>query len=516
VSTDLETAEAAGVRAGDVLAGKYRVDKVLGVGGMGVVVAAYHLQLEERVAIKLLRQEAIATPEAVARFDREARAAVKIKSEHVARITDVGRLETGAPFMVMEYLEGTDLSGWLTRHGRLPIEQAVEFVLQACEAIAEAHALGIVHRDLKPANLFCIRRPDGALSIKVLDFGISKLTAPGQSGAMAMTRTQAVMGSPLYMSPEQLESSKGVDARADVWALGIILYELITGQVPFQSDMLTELVIRIVANTPQPPRAMRPDTPPGLEAVILRCLEKDRERRFPNVAELARALVDFGGPKGWLSLERIQGLMQAGPSRAPFISSPGVGGGQPPTPMPATMPVQMPAPVPTQPYAMTPASWGQPPAPQPRRGPVIALVAVLGLLLAGGIAVAVVMGHTTGTHASTASSAPPAASTETTASTAEPAAAPTPAVTLAPVASASAPASAAATVDPPASAGAPAPSAAAATAPAASIAAKPAFGAPFRGGPARAVPTAAPAKKDCDPPYFVDAAGHRQYKKECF
>ncbi len=270
---DVATAEAAGVRVGDVIAGKYRVDRLLGVGGMGVVVAAHHLQLDEKVAIKLLRPEAMTTPEAVARFDREARAAVKIKSEHVARIIDVGRLDSGAPFMVMEYLEGTDLAGWLAQHGRLPIDQAVEFVLQACEAIAEAHALGIVHRDLKPANLFCVRRMDGSQSIKVLDFGISKVTGAttGQQ-PMAMTRTQAVMGSPLYMSPEQLESSKGVDARADIWALGIILYELVTGAVPFQSEMLTELVIRIVASPPPPPRTMRQDVPPALENVILRCL----------------------------------------------------------------------------------------------------------------------------------------------------------------------------------------------------------------------------------------------------
>src|SRR5580693_7216018 len=168
-------------------------------------------------------------PEYVARFEREARTAVKIKSEHVARVIDVGQLESGSPYMVMEYLEGEDLQGWLEKQGRLPIERAVDFLLQACEAIAEAHAMGIVHRDLKPANLFCIRRPDGTLSIKVLDFGISK--AAGAS--MGMTSTQAVMGSPLYMSPEQMGSSKGVDARSDIWALGVILFELVTGRVPF-------------------------------------------------------------------------------------------------------------------------------------------------------------------------------------------------------------------------------------------------------------------------------------------
>src|SRR6476661_1872518 len=167
------TKPSVGIREGDVLAGKYRVDRVLGAGGMGVIVAAYHLKLDERVAIKFLLPDALADAAAVARFEQEARAAVKIKSEHSARVIDVGNLDNGAPYMVMEYLEGGDLAAWLRRKGPLPIEQAVEFALQACEAIAEAHGLGIVHRDLKPANLFVIRRADGLLSVKVLDFGIS-------------------------------------------------------------------------------------------------------------------------------------------------------------------------------------------------------------------------------------------------------------------------------------------------------------------------------------------------------
>src|SRR6188768_2962187 len=204
------------LREGHVLAGKYRIERVLGQGGMGVVVAATHLQLGERVALKFLLPQAIHNPEAVERFAREARAAVKIKSEHVARVSDVGLLESGAPYMVMEYLEGYDLSTWLQQRGPLPVEQAVEFILQACEAIAEAHALGIVHRDLKPANLFVIQRADGVLSVKVLDFGISKAT--GLIGSGDMTTTSAVMGSPYYMSPEQMGSTKDTDTRADIWA----------------------------------------------------------------------------------------------------------------------------------------------------------------------------------------------------------------------------------------------------------------------------------------------------------
>jgi len=187
--------QAASVSVGEILAGKYRIDRVLGAGGMGVVVAAHHLQLDERVAIKFLLPEMLAQQDAVMRFSREARAAVKIKSEHVARVTDVGTLETGAPYMVMEYLEGIDLAE-LVRRGPLPITQAVDFVLQACEAIAEAHALGIVHRDLKPANLFLATLPGGVQSVKVLDFGISKLTGLSASGGQdSATRTKALMGS---------------------------------------------------------------------------------------------------------------------------------------------------------------------------------------------------------------------------------------------------------------------------------------------------------------------------------
>ena len=209
------------VEQGDVLAGKYRVDRVLGVGGMGVVVAATHLQLEERVALKFMLPEAYGDPDLAARFTREARAAVKLKSEHVARVLDVGTLDTGAPYIVMEYLDGTDLADELHKKGPLPVHEAAEYVLQACDALAEAHALGIVHRDLKPANLFLTRRGDGSPLVKLLDFGISKTSAFNDAG-VAMTKTAAMMGSALYMSPEQMTSPKDVDARADVWALGTI------------------------------------------------------------------------------------------------------------------------------------------------------------------------------------------------------------------------------------------------------------------------------------------------------
>jgi serine/threonine protein kinase len=311
------------VDEGEILAGKYRVERVLGIGGMGVVVAALHLALDERVAIKFLLPEALSNAEAVARFAREARAAVKIKSQHVARVIDVGTLETGAPYMVMEFLKGQDLSNHLREWGALPITDAVDFVLQACEALAEAHALGIIHRDLKPANLFLTTLADGSPCVKVLDFGISKLTNPAASGPdLGMTKTQTMMGSPLYMSPEQMASARDVDGRADIWAMGTILYELLTGRVPFNADTMPQLCAMILQYPPDPPRALRPEIPEGLAHVVLRCLEKDRARRFGNVAELANALAPFGSRAASRSAERVSRVLSAAGISSSHLSIP--------------------------------------------------------------------------------------------------------------------------------------------------------------------------------------------------
>ncbi|WP_438020009.1 serine/threonine-protein kinase [Sorangium sp. So ce315] len=296
------------VAEGQILSGKYRVERILGQGGMGVVVAALHEQLHQRVAIKLLHPGANA--EMVERFVREARAAVRLKSEHVARVLDVGTLETGAPFMVMEYLEGSDLQQTLRERGPLELEEAVGYVLEACEAIAEAHAAGIIHRDLKPANLFLARGADGSGMVKVLDFGISKAMAdPSAAGAepeLGLTKTAMVLGSPLYMAPEQMRSARTVDTRADIWSLGAILYQLLTARVPFDASSLSELILMINTEAPPLPSLFRRDLPPGLEAAILRCLEKDVAKRFRSVAELAGAIVDFGPPLALASLERIE------------------------------------------------------------------------------------------------------------------------------------------------------------------------------------------------------------------
>jgi hypothetical protein len=307
---DSESASGAvsGVEIGQILAGKYRVDGILGAGGMGVVVAAHHLQLDERVALKFLLPAALGNQEARMRFEREARAAVKIKSEHVARVSDVGTLENGSPYIVMEFLEGTDLAAWLRERGPLPVDQAVEFVLQAGEALAEAHSLGIVHRDVKPSNLFVVRRNDGHNSVKVLDFGISKIATGTTDGSG--TKTNFVMGSPFYMSPEQMRSSKDVTAQSDLWSLGVVLYELLAGNSPFTGDTFPEICVKIATEPPPSLRSVRGDVPPPLEAVIGRCLEKAPSQRFGDVADLAFALQPFAPPRAAASVERIAGILQ--------------------------------------------------------------------------------------------------------------------------------------------------------------------------------------------------------------
>ena len=299
------------VNAGDLLAGKYRVEGVLGMGGMGIVVSARHEELDQRVAIKFVRPEALGNRDAVERFLREARAAAKLKSEHAAKVLDVGRLESGAPYMVMELLEGRDLGQVLREHGPLPVEQAVDWIVQACEAVAEAHAAGIVHRDLKPQNLFLARSIGNTSRVKVLDFGVSKSIGTIGSGDGALTQTQALIGSPLYMSPEHMRSSRGVDARSDVWALGVVLFELLTGRRPFECATLTELCLMVVSDPPISLRHLRPDAPQGILEVVERCLQKDPADRFRNAAELALALEPFANATSQVAVQRAQMAMAA-------------------------------------------------------------------------------------------------------------------------------------------------------------------------------------------------------------
>jgi serine/threonine-protein kinase len=308
------------VAVGETVDGKYRVERLLGEGGMGVVVLATHLALDQRVAIKFLLPEYGRDPEMMARFAREGRALAKIQSEHVARVMDVGTLASGAPYLVMEYLEGRDLAWVLRTRQVIPPAEAVGWLAQVCEAIAEAHAAGVVHRDLKPANLFLVQRASGRSIVKVLDFGIAKSVAPE---TFALTTPAAVLGSPLYMAPEQLQASRDVDARADIWALGVILYELTTGRPPFLGDSLPAIVTQILTEAPTPPHVVVPAVPEALGAVAMRCLAKSRDDRYPSVVALGEALAPFAAtvvttvPPKAVVVSELAETVPAIPSSAP-------------------------------------------------------------------------------------------------------------------------------------------------------------------------------------------------------
>ncbi|WP_394850333.1 serine/threonine protein kinase [Pendulispora brunnea] len=292
--------------AGTVLLGKYRVERLLGHGGMGMVVAALNMDLGQHVALKFIRTESVHRAALVERFMQEARAASRLRSEHVARVIDVGKLETGSPYMVMELLEGRDLKTVLAEDGPLPPAVAIDYVLQAIDAVAEAHQLGIVHRDLKPANLFLANRADGERVVKLLDFGISKAqnTLDESGDRLAITGTTAFLGSPAYASPEQCRSPKDVDGRTDIWSLGAILYELMTGQRPFQAQSEAEMVAAVLLQQHVPLRTWMPHVPPVLDEAIARCLRKNPHERFSTVAELAVAIAPFGTGHANRSVER--------------------------------------------------------------------------------------------------------------------------------------------------------------------------------------------------------------------
>jgi serine/threonine-protein kinase len=279
---------------------------------MGVVAAATHLQLDQKVAIKILRGELANDPDTAQRFLREARASARLKNEHVCKVSDVGTLDSGEPYIVMELMEGEDLSQVIER-GALPVPTVVDYVLQACVAIAEAHAQGIVHRDLKPANLFVSHRVDGSTLIKVLDFGIAK--APTTTD-VRLTKTAMMMGSPAYMSPEQLRSAHDVDARTDIWSIGAILYEAASGRLPFEGTSVTELAVKVAVDPPAPLTGLDP----AYVAIVMRCLEKEAAARFQSVGELASALAPLAGEPGQTAatmIARMSGSRTAQPAPAP-------------------------------------------------------------------------------------------------------------------------------------------------------------------------------------------------------
>jgi len=274
-----------GIPIGTVIGGKYRVDGIVGRGGMGTVYRAQHLALNEPVAIKILRRDAAADEEMVTRFVREAKWVVKLRSEHVARIHDIGETDDGLPFMVMELLEGADLGQLVEQNGAMYAPIAVDLLMQGCDAIVEAHSLGIVHRDIKPTNLYVSFRPDQTAIVKVLDFGISKAAS---STDMSLTQTQSMLGTPAYMSPEQMRSARDVDQRTDIWSLGTVLYELVEARRPFEAESFSEMCVMVAVDPPRPLT-----NAPELHDVIMRCLEKSPDQRYANVAELMVDLVPF-------------------------------------------------------------------------------------------------------------------------------------------------------------------------------------------------------------------------------
>lgn len=483
------------VSPGEVFLGKYRIEKVLGQGGMGVVVSARHLELDELVAIKFLHPTFAAQQEQVERFLREGRAAAKIKSEHVARVRDVGKADNGSPYMILEHLTGSDLGQLIKNEGKVAIPDAVEYVLQACEALAEAHTSGIVHRDLKPANLFLIERADGSPCVKLLDFGISKLL---DSTDAALTATNGMMGSPLYMAPEQLAAAKNVDKRADLWALGVILYELLTAERPFQAETLPQLVLRVATDKPTPIRTYLPDIPAGLEQLIDKCLSKPVDDRFADVGALAKALEPFAPPEAIPSIERIHRVLSAattggGRRQRTVRTSPAPESSVPVAPLSQVEAAETLAtanPAAAAPLVSTNLGGSvqtKPPEPPPRRRAGLWLgVAAVAALLVG-----VVVFSSRKPEPQPAAAAP-AEPTVTQAPT------PTPTPTSTPE------------PPPPATVTAP-------PAPSPSVSVEPPVVAPTSKPTAKPLvkPSATAAKPNCDPPYVIDAVGNKKYKMEC-
>ena len=302
---------------GTVVAGKYRVERTLAEGGMGLVVAAMHLHLGQYVALKFLREnreDVDSQWDSLARFRAEAKAVAQLRSEHVAHVLDAGLTDDGTPYMVMEYLEGCSLALTLQMQGPLDVETATEYVIHACEGLAEAHAHGIVHRDIKPHNLFLVERSGGWYAIKIVDFGISKFAFSDTANVV----TGVIIGSPCYMSPEQLRSTATVDHRSDIWSLGATLHELLAGRAAFDaSQTLPELVTAILERPAPALRTLRPEVPEELAAIVTRCLARDRETRFQSAGELAMALLPFAPPRARVPAERAAAMKPAFSMAAP-------------------------------------------------------------------------------------------------------------------------------------------------------------------------------------------------------
>lgn len=348
------------VREGEVLAGKYRVERIPGRNGLGVLVHVRHMELAQEVTLKFLVPDACAYPEFVQRFVREARSAVRIQGEHVARVTDVGRLESGAPYMVREFLRGPDLAEVTKVRGRLPVAEAVDYVIQACEGVAEGHALGVVHRNIKPTSLVVTRRSDGTPLVKVFDFAAAESlhVDPFTERAVSLVGTSAIMASLPYLAPEQIRDPHDVDVRADIYSLGAVLFELLTGTPVYSADTAPALLAMVAADAALPVRHFVVDAPGELDHIVLRCLSKNRAIRYASIADLALALRPFATDEATNSIDRIVRLDKL--SNRPAALS---------APRPASQPPSSPslAPPPASPF--TPSPSAMPPAVAAGRGP---------------------------------------------------------------------------------------------------------------------------------------------------
>lgn len=283
------------MKEGDIIAGKYELERLIGLGSSGSVYAARHTQLNHKVALKFLREELRTDAEAVERFFREAQAAAGIGSEHIASVTDMGQSDDGIPFLVMEYLEGQTLARAMREQSKLDIERAATIATQLCHALAAAHDKGIIHRDMKPDNVFLVPRADGSELAKVLDFGIAKIHNPA-SEARALTVNGTTLGTPNYMAPEQAKALKDIDGRVDVYSVGVILYEMVAGTQPITGSSFTDIIVKATQEDPEPPSTHREDLPPELEKIILKAMARDRTWRYQSARELAEALEAFVDP----------------------------------------------------------------------------------------------------------------------------------------------------------------------------------------------------------------------------
>jgi len=405
-----------GLGQGALVGGKYRIEKLIGRGGMGAVYLARHELLDRHVALKVLAQEAVGNEDATRRLIKEAQLAGKIPGDHICRVTDVGVGDDGVPYVAMEYLEGRDLSAILQEHGPLPVPEATGYVLQALDAIAHAHARGIVHRDLKPSNLFVATGLDGRPLVKVLDFGISKSTGPAQ---IVLTSTSALLGSPAYMSPEQVRSAKNVDARTDIWSTGVILYELLTGRMPFTGESVGAVFAAILETDAPSVLVSRKDVPPALAAAVARCLHRRADERFANAAEVADAIAPFALPgeasladaiRSTLSkagMTAPRALRPASPSSADLTGS----GPSVSVPVPESLPRPPPSHASGQPQILTASAWadtlrasGPPPPSRPPRWFLVGAAALGVVTVAAGVAI-VARGLAHRDHAAGAASA---------------------------------------------------------------------------------------------------------------